>query len=130
MPSPFLNDQSGGAQNLKVDRAVYAAPTFKVVLPAAGTYYINLAGLVKPSATNIGMAVHSDVAVNVSVSARAFSEVQADVDAGQASGPWTPNIAVVANVFKVLSDASEHPVWGSSMRITSTSAGVCYVTTL
>lgn len=115
----------------KADRAVYAAPTFKAVMPTAGTYYVNLAGVLKPSVTNIGLGLQATAALSASVSAASFEEIKAAVDGSVLPDvPWTPAAAVTADAFHLLVDGADHPLWGSVLRLVVTGPCTCYVLTL
>ena len=107
-------------------RNTFAIPTAHGVLPDAGTKYVDMSGVFKPGATNIGAFIQSSAAITIRMTMASVAEVRAN----EAGVVWSPAIAVAADSIKLLTGADGNPVVGSCMEIVSTGRAQVYIGSL
>ena len=107
-------------------RGVYAIPTFPGAIPEAGTFYVDLAGVFKPSATNIGAFIQASAPVSVRMTMASADETKRN----PTGVVWSPSVAVPANVIKLIAGADGNPLVGSMLEITTAAPTRLYVGSL
>ncbi len=122
----LIQHHLGGSVKTSTARTVYAIPTAHGVLPAAGTKYVDLSGVFKPGATNVGAFVQSSAAITLRMTMASVAEVRSNPE----GVVWSPAIAVAAGVIKLLSGADGNPVVGSCLEIVSTGRAQVYLGSL
>lgn len=119
---PSLN--SGNRHTVKRD--VYAIPTSRFGIVAAGTYYLSTAGLFKPGMTNFGLAVQSTRALNLGLTLDCEDLVISEPTAAI----WHPDIPITVNAITPLVDTNGNPLFANMIRVTATGPGVMIISSL
>jgi hypothetical protein len=107
----------------EIGREVYGVPTFRVGIPSAGVYYVNLAGICKPGVVNFGLALQASVALQVSITLDCEDLVRRD----PTQAIWHPDITTIVNALTPLVDSNGSVLFGNVMRVTATGAGILLV---
>ncbi len=96
---------------------------FAVSSTAAGTYYFNLSGLLRPGVTNIGLAVQAIGAqVTASLSLQEPSQPTEPTDADLAALAWFATTPVAAGGCQLL-----NPPFANWIKLVFAGAGTAYV---
>ena len=122
----LIPNHKPGSVKTSQGRQVFAIPTFGGAIPAAGTYYVDLAGVFKPGTTNIGAFIQSSTAVVVSITMASVDEVIRN----EAGVPWTTDINVPADDITPIVNVDGVPLAGSVMKITATDKARIYIGSL
>ena len=122
----LISSHAGHGVKTHTARNVYAVPTFPGLIPGAGTFYMDLSGVFKPSATNIGAFIQSSVAVSVRMTMASAEETKRN----PTGVVWSPAVAVAADVIKLLAGADGNPLIGSMLEIVATAPTRLYVGSL
>lgn len=112
-PAQFLPASYPPSSVKHVRRDVFAFPTIQAPIRAAGTFYVNLCGFLKPGLMNVGIGAQCSAAASI-----AFTmESAEDVTRSDGDAMWMTPIVLVPNEFTALVDVDGHPIFGSCARI-------------
>ena len=122
----LISNHSGGSIRTYADRNVFAVPTFPGLIPEAGTFYLDLSGVLKPGSTNMGIYIQSSAALNVRITMASTSEVRQS----DASVPWSTAVSIAAGEVILLKDMNGDALAGSTLEIVSSGRAKIYVGSL